>query len=79
MDILLIGGLWLRGSAWDAVVPALEKLGHRPVPVTLPGQGDDQVPELSRARHVNFASLDSGHWPMLTRPVELAEILATVV
>ena len=51
MDILLIAGLWLDGSAWDDVVPELEKLGHRPVPITLPGQGaglasaalDDQV------------------------------------
>jgi pimeloyl-ACP methyl ester carboxylesterase len=40
MDILLIGGLWLDGSAWDEVVPTLEALGHRPVPLTLPGQGD---------------------------------------
>jgi pimeloyl-ACP methyl ester carboxylesterase len=40
MDILLIAGLWLDGSAWDAVVSALEPLGHRPVPLTLPGQGD---------------------------------------
>ncbi|MEU7852899.1 alpha/beta hydrolase [Nonomuraea sp. NPDC049141] len=40
MDILLIGGLWLDGSAWDDVVSALEPLGHRPVPITLPGQGD---------------------------------------
>ncbi|GHJ48332.1 esterase [Catellatospora sp. TT07R-123] len=40
MDILLIAGLWLDGSAWDDVVPALTGLGHRPVPVTLPGQGD---------------------------------------
>jgi pimeloyl-ACP methyl ester carboxylesterase len=40
MDILLIGGLWLDGSAWDDVVPELEALGHRPVPITLPGQGD---------------------------------------
>jgi pimeloyl-ACP methyl ester carboxylesterase len=39
MDILLIGGLWLDGSAWDAVVPRLRDLGHRPVPLTLPGQG----------------------------------------
>lgn len=51
MDILLIAGLWLDGSAWDDVVSALEPLGHRPVPLTLPGQGagsaaatlDDQV------------------------------------
>ena len=40
VDILLIAGLWLDGSAWDDVVPALKALGHRPVPVTLPGQGD---------------------------------------
>jgi pimeloyl-ACP methyl ester carboxylesterase len=39
MDIVLIAGLWLDGSAWDGVVPALEALGHHPVPVTLPGQG----------------------------------------
>ncbi|MEV0893749.1 alpha/beta hydrolase [Promicromonospora sp. NPDC050262] len=43
MDILLIGGLWLDGSAWDDVVPQLEALGHRPVPVTLPGQGDGRA------------------------------------
>ncbi len=43
MDILLIAGLWLDQSAWDDVVPALEGLGHRPVPVALPGQGDGSV------------------------------------
>jgi pimeloyl-ACP methyl ester carboxylesterase len=40
MDILLIGGLWLNGSVWERVASALEPLGHRPVPLTLPGQGD---------------------------------------
>ncbi len=39
MDIVLIGGLWLGGSVWDEVVSALEPLGHRALPVTLPGQG----------------------------------------
>ncbi|MEV0273723.1 alpha/beta fold hydrolase [Hamadaea sp. NPDC050747] len=43
MDILLIGGLWLTGSAWDEVVPALQALGHKPVAVTLPGQGAEPV------------------------------------
>ncbi|MEV7978893.1 alpha/beta fold hydrolase [Streptomyces sp. NPDC086519] len=40
MDILLIGGLWLDGSVWRDVTSALESLGHRPVAITLPGQGD---------------------------------------
>ncbi len=40
MDILLIGGLWLDGSAWDNVAAQLETRGHRAVPITLPGQGD---------------------------------------
>jgi pimeloyl-ACP methyl ester carboxylesterase len=40
VNIILIPGLWLTGSAWDAVAGELAVLGHRPVPVTLPGQGD---------------------------------------
>jgi pimeloyl-ACP methyl ester carboxylesterase len=40
MNILLIGGLWLNGSVWGRVASTLEALGHRPVPLTLPGQGD---------------------------------------
>jgi pimeloyl-ACP methyl ester carboxylesterase len=43
MDIVLIAGLWLDGSAWDAVVPEIEAHGHRPVPLTLPGQGDGRA------------------------------------
>ncbi|MFK4540733.1 pimeloyl-ACP methyl ester carboxylesterase [Streptomyces tendae] len=43
MDVLLIGGLWLDGSAWDRVAAELESLGHRPVALTLPGQGDGAV------------------------------------
>jgi pimeloyl-ACP methyl ester carboxylesterase len=37
MDIILIPGMWLDGSSWDAVVPVLEKAGHRARPLTLPG------------------------------------------
>lgn len=36
MDILLISGMWLDASAWDEVVPAVNALGHRAVPVTVP-------------------------------------------
>jgi pimeloyl-ACP methyl ester carboxylesterase len=40
VTILLIAGLWLDGSVWRHVASTLESLGHRPVPLTLPGQGD---------------------------------------
>lgn len=40
MDIVLVAGLWLDGSVWDDVAAGLRRLGHRPVPLTLPGQGD---------------------------------------
>ncbi|MDT0164857.1 alpha/beta hydrolase [Actinotalea sp. AC32] len=57
MEIVLVGGLWLDASAWDAVVGPLEAKGHRAVPVALPGQGDgdaaatldDQVAAVVRA------------------------------
>jgi pimeloyl-ACP methyl ester carboxylesterase len=50
-------------------------------PEFTPGQarewiGAGDVPELARAAHVDFADIDSGHWPMITRPAELARILA---
>ncbi|WP_305782330.1 alpha/beta fold hydrolase [Symbioplanes lichenis] len=38
--IVLIGGLWLDASAWDAVVAEIGGRGHDAVPVALPGQGD---------------------------------------
>src|SRR5919202_1124061 len=172
VDIILVPGLWLTGSAWDAVARELEALGHRPVSVTLPGQGDgsaatydDQVaadgqvyfdglpaeggvlafpgwepfegpdardlddearrrfeeeavpvpeavvtgrvrlrgerrddgpvvlvcpeftpeqakewmagdvPELAHARQLSYVDIDTGHWPMVTAPRELARVL----
>lgn len=56
------------------------------LPVTLicpefsPAQAEEwiergEVPELARARYVDCLDIDSGHWPMLTRPNELADLL----
>lgn len=39
MDTLLIAGLWLDASVWDPVASQLATLGHRALPVRLPGQG----------------------------------------
>ena len=40
MDIVLIPGLWLDASSWNDVARELRSLGHRPVALDLPGQGD---------------------------------------
>jgi pimeloyl-ACP methyl ester carboxylesterase len=37
-----------------------------------------ELPELARIKHVEMVDLDSGHWPMFTRPAELARILNDV-
>ena len=43
MDVLLISGLWLPASIWSDVVDQLEQLGHRALPVPLPGVDDDST------------------------------------
>jgi pimeloyl-ACP methyl ester carboxylesterase len=37
-----------------------------------------ELPELAKVKHVELVDIDSGHWPMLTRPAELARILASL-
>ena|SRR5581483_8329650 len=34
------------------------------------------VPELAKAKDVSFVDIDTGHWPMITAPAELARVLA---
>jgi len=56
------------------------------VPITMvcpeytPDQARDwlaagQMPELERVSTLSFVDIESGHWPMVTRPAELARIL----
>jgi len=35
-----------------------------------------QVPELAKSRDVSLLDIDSGHWPMISVPAELARLLA---
>lgn len=39
-DVVLIAGLWMEASSGDDVARELEGLGHRPIPVRLPGADD---------------------------------------
>lgn len=36
------------------------------------------VPELAKARRLTMVDIDSGHWPMVTRPQELADLILAV-
>ncbi|PUA81248.1 alpha/beta fold hydrolase [Nocardioides currus] len=66
MDILLIAGMWLDGSAWDEVVPEIEKLGHRPVALNLPGQGDgNTAATLDEQVAAVVAAVDAADGPAL--------------
>lgn len=46
MDVILVPGLWLDAASWNEVIPALERAGHTPHPLTMPGVG---VPAASSA------------------------------
>jgi pimeloyl-ACP methyl ester carboxylesterase len=55
MDIILIPGLWLTARSWDDVAPRLEKAGHRPLALTLPGMEapDADRSHVTRQQHVD--------------------------
>lgn len=40
MDIILIAGLWLPNTIWTDVALELQRLGHRPIAISLPGVDD---------------------------------------
>ncbi|MFD8481567.1 alpha/beta fold hydrolase [Kitasatospora sp. NPDC059673] len=62
MDILLIGGLWLDGTAWNAVTPTLRELGHHPRPLTLPATPSTTLDEQLAAV---LAAVDSAADPVM--------------
>jgi pimeloyl-ACP methyl ester carboxylesterase len=69
MDIILIPGLWLDGSTWSAVTPALERAGHRVRPLTLPGMESKTADRtgITLADHVAavVAAIDAVDGPVL--------------
>jgi pimeloyl-ACP methyl ester carboxylesterase len=37
-----------------------------------------EVPELAKSKNVSYIDIDSGHWPMISTPTELARLLSQV-
>ena len=71
MDIVLVPGLWLNASSWDAVVPHLEGAGHRVTAVELPGME-------SRAADRSHITLDD-HVGAVAAAIDAAEEPVVVV
>jgi len=66
MDILLIAGLWLPSSVWSDVERELVALGHRPVPVALPGVDDrDASATLDDQVAAVLAAVDAAERPLV--------------
>lgn len=66
MDIILLPGLWLPASIWRAVVDELERLGHRAVPVSLPGVDDrSRTATLDEQLDVVLAAIDAADRPLV--------------
>jgi pimeloyl-ACP methyl ester carboxylesterase len=69
MDIVLIPGLWLNASTWDAVIPILERAGHRVQALTLPGMESKESDRsgITVADHIDavVAALDAARGPVL--------------
>lgn len=66
MDIILIAGLWLRQSVWADVASELETIGHRPIPVPLPGVDDaSTAATLADQNAAVLAAVDAADRPMV--------------
>lgn len=37
---------------------------------------EGEAPELASVKHLSFLDIDTGHWPMISAPAELARLLA---
>ena len=63
MNIILVPGLWLDGSTWNKVTPALETAGHRTHALTPPGMESKDADRsgVTRQDHVEavVAAIDS--------------------
>ncbi|AXJ11566.1 alpha/beta fold hydrolase [Arthrobacter sp. PM3] len=56
--ILLIPGHWLGAWAWDAVLEHLTSLGHRAIPLTLPGLDETDTDRMTRTLDEQAAAIE---------------------
>jgi pimeloyl-ACP methyl ester carboxylesterase len=65
MDIVLIAGLWLPASVWDQTAARLGELGHRPLPVQLPGVDHRSAATLDDQLAGALAAVDAAENPLV--------------
>jgi pimeloyl-ACP methyl ester carboxylesterase len=66
MDVILIAGLWLPSRVWTEVAAELQRLGHRPLPVDLPGVDDGStVASLADQEARVVGAVDAAERPMV--------------
>lgn len=69
MHVVLVPGLWLNASTWDAVVPVLQEAGHVAHPLTLPGMESTESDRagITLRDHVDavVAAVDAAPEPVL--------------
>jgi pimeloyl-ACP methyl ester carboxylesterase len=65
MDIVLIAGLWLPASVWDDTAARLGELGHRALPVQLPGVDDRSAATLDDQLAGALAAVDAAENPLV--------------
>jgi pimeloyl-ACP methyl ester carboxylesterase len=66
MDVILIAGLWLPASIWDDVAAELQRHGHRPIPVALPGVDDRSTgASLDDQLAAGLDAVDHAHRPLV--------------
>lgn len=80
MDVILLGGLWLDGgTVWRAVAEGISARGPRPVPLTLPGQGDGKgSADLEDQVAVTVAAVDAAEGKVVVIGHSAAATLAWI-
>ena len=78
MDIALVHGNYHGAWCWDLLRPELEQRGHRVFLVDLPIT-DPAAAAGEYASAIEAVEIAGGHSPFLSRPVELAALIDSLL